>query len=49
MQITLRWVDLDARSEKNCESCGTNELNLDLKELCWLKCLRKDKTQTFFT
>ena len=31
MQIILRWVDLDARSEKNCESCGTNELNLALK------------------
>ena len=31
MQITLQWVDLDARSEKKCESCGTNELNLALK------------------
>ena len=31
MQIALRWVDLDASSEKNYESCGTNELNLDLK------------------
>ena len=31
MQITLWWVDLDARGEKNCESCDTNELNLTLK------------------
>ena len=31
MQITLWWVDLDGRSEKNFESCGTNELNLTLK------------------
>jgi len=31
MQITLLWMDLDASCEKNCESCGTNELNLALK------------------
>ena len=31
MQIALRWVDLDARSEKNYESYGTNEFNLALK------------------
>ncbi len=31
MQIALRWMDLDARSEKNFESWGTNELNLTLK------------------
>ena len=31
MQTTLWWVDLDARSEKNCESYGTNGLNLALK------------------
>ncbi len=34
-QITLQWVDLDARIVKNhyCENCGTRELNQAVKQL----------------
>ncbi len=35
MQITLQWVDLNARTVKNnfCEGCGTRELNQAVKAL----------------